>query len=131
MASGQIKMVGGESLVVGNYTPSAVDADPAIDAFVELLRKGDCQVQRVDDVERVRWQKLFWNGSFSPVCAVSRMNTTEVLENPQAMSTVKKLMTELIEAANAMGYEFDIEEQMQTMIERTKATAMNYKVRNY
>lgn len=67
------------------------------------------------------------NGSFSPVCAISRMNTTEILNNPQAMVTVKKLMNELIESANAMGYDFDAEAQMQTMIQRTQETAMDYK----
>lgn len=128
LAPGRIKMVGDESLVVGNYLPSPVDANKQIDEFVELLRKGGCTVQRVDDVERVRWQKLFWNGAFSPVCAISRMNTTEILASEQAMTTVKKLMSEVIQAANAMGYEYNIEEQMAAMIERTRATAMDYKV---
>lgn len=128
LAPGRIKMVGDESLVVGNYLPSPVNANKQIDEFVELLRKGGCTVQRVDDVERVRWQKLFWNGAFSPVCAISRMNTTEILASEQAMTTVKKLMSEVIQAANAMGYEYNIEEQMAAMIERTRATAMDYKV---
>ncbi|KAI8148659.1 2-dehydropantoate 2-reductase [Fennellomyces sp. T-0311] len=126
-APGQIKMVGDESLVVGNYKPSPIDSDTQIDAFVDLLRKGGCTVNRVNDVEQVRWQKLFWNGAFSPVCTVARMNTTEILANPEAMGTVKKLMCELIESANAMGYSFDVEEQMETMLERTRATAMDYK----
>ncbi|CDH51152.1 2-dehydropantoate 2-reductase [Lichtheimia corymbifera JMRC:FSU:9682] len=124
---GKIQMVGGETLVVGNYKPSPVDANSKIDSFVKLLEKGGCTVNRVDDVERVRWQKLFWNGTFSPVCAISRMDTTEILNCQPAMDTVKGLMSELVEVAKAAGYDFDSEEQVKTMMERTRATAMDYK----
>lgn len=127
---GKIQMVGGETLVVGNYKPSPVDANSKIDSFVKLLEKGGCTVNRVDDVERVRWQKLFWNGTFSPVCAISRMDTTEILNCQPAMDTVKGLMSELVEVAKAAGYDFDPEEQVKTMVERTRATAMDYKVRS-
>lgn len=59
---GKITMVGRESLVVGKYLDAKVDSDKQRENFVELLKKGDVDVQIVDDVERVRWQKLFWYG---------------------------------------------------------------------
>ncbi|KAG2223152.1 hypothetical protein INT45_005708, partial [Circinella minor] len=124
---GHIKMVGDESLIAGNYLASPVNAEQHLDSFVDLLRKGGCTVSTVKDIEQVRWQKLFWNATFSPVCTVARMNTTEVLNCPEAMTTVKKLMHEMIEAANAVGYEYNAEEQIETMLERTRATAMDYK----
>ncbi|KAI9274471.1 ketopantoate reductase PanE/ApbA-domain-containing protein [Phascolomyces articulosus] len=127
IAPGHIKMVGDESLIVGNYLSSPVNADPQIDSFVDLLNKGGCTVNRVNDIDQVRWQKLFWNGTFSAVCTVARMNTTEVLNCPEAMTTVKKLMREFIESANAMGYEYNAEEQIEIMLERTRVTAMDYK----
>lgn len=57
---GKISMVGRESLIVGKYLAAKVDSDKQREHFIELLKKGDCDVQIVDDVERVRWQKLFW-----------------------------------------------------------------------
>ncbi|KAI9319085.1 2-dehydropantoate 2-reductase [Dichotomocladium elegans] len=127
VSSGEIVMVGDESLMVGNYKPSPVNADVQIDRFADLLRKGGCTVHRVDDVEKVRWQKLFWNGAFSPVCALSRMNTTEILNHKPAMTTVKNLIAELTTAASAAGYKYNVDEQVAAMLEKTRSTAMDYK----
>lgn len=55
------------------------------------------------------------------------LNTTQLLGNKEAMSAVKNVMKEVIEAANAHGYDFNPEEQMNAMISRTEATAQNYK----
>jgi len=57
---GKIKMVGKESLVVGKYLGAKRDSEKQRAEFIELLKKGDCDVQVVEDVEKVRWQKLFW-----------------------------------------------------------------------
>lgn len=53
-------MVGRESLIVGKYHAAKTDSDEQRQKFSELLIKGGVDVQFVDDVERVRWQKLFW-----------------------------------------------------------------------
>lgn len=127
MEPGKIKMVGKESLVVGKYLGAKRDSDKQRAEFIELLKKGDCDVQIVEDVEKVRWQKLFWNAAFSPVCAMTGMNTTELLANQEAMSVVKKVMGEVIDASIANGYQFNHDEQMHAMISRTEATATNYK----
>ncbi|ORX93067.1 2-dehydropantoate 2-reductase [Basidiobolus meristosporus CBS 931.73] len=124
---GKITMVGHESLIVGKYLPAKSNSDKQRAEFVELLRQGGVDVQVVDDVERVRWQKLFWNAAFSPVCTLTGMNTTEVLNNAEAMKAVKQVMSEVIQAAVANGYDFDLEEQMLNMIAKTESTAKNYK----
>lgn len=124
---GKITMVGKESLVVGKYLAAKRKSDKERAAFIELLKKGDVEVQIVEDVEKVRWQKLFWNAAFSPVCAMTGMNTTELLANKEALKASTQVMREVIDAANAYGYNFDHEEQMNAMISRTEATARNYK----
>ncbi|KAI9470535.1 MAG: 2-dehydropantoate 2-reductase [Benjaminiella poitrasii] len=124
---GKILMVGRESLVVGPYLQAKTNADKQRAEFIEALQKGNVDVQQVDDVERVRWQKLFWNAAFSPVCAMTGMNTTQLLANEEAMNVVKSVMKEVIDAANAHGYQFDHKEQITNMIARTEATAQNYK----
>lgn len=57
---GKITMVGRESLLVGKYLGAKRDSDTQRAEFIELLKKGDVEVQIVEDVEHVRWQKLFW-----------------------------------------------------------------------
>ncbi|SAL97004.1 hypothetical protein [Absidia glauca] len=89
VSPGHISMVGSENLVVGNYLPSKIENTEQKKIFIDLLEKGDVHTTPVDDVERVRWQKLFWNASFSPVCAITGMNTSEVLANEQALASVR------------------------------------------
>jgi ketopantoate reductase len=55
------------------------------------------------------------------------MNTSEVLENEEAIKAVKALINEVVKVANAEGCDFDVEQQTETMIARTYATAKNYK----
>ncbi|KAI7904223.1 2-dehydropantoate 2-reductase [Cokeromyces recurvatus] len=124
---GKILMVGNESLIIGPYLQAKTNSDVERADFIEILKEGDVDVQLVDDVERVRWQKLFWNAAFSPVCALTGMNTTQLLANKEAMRVVKLVMKEVIESANAYGYGFNPEEQIHNMITRTETTAKNYK----
>jgi 2-dehydropantoate 2-reductase len=60
VSPGHISMVGSENLVVGNYLPSKIENTEQKKIFIDLLEKGDVHTTPVDDVERVRWQKLFW-----------------------------------------------------------------------
>ncbi|KAI8145017.1 2-dehydropantoate 2-reductase [Fennellomyces sp. T-0311] len=124
---GKIKMKVVERLQVGTHKRS-IDSTESCDKFKALLEKGDVNVESVDDIEKVRWEKLFWNGSFSPVCAVLGMNTTEVLENEMAVDLVRRLMQEIMATASkALGEEYDIEQHSKLLIETTVHGAPNYK----
>jgi 2-dehydropantoate 2-reductase len=74
-----------------------------------------------------KYSQIDRNAAFSPVCAMTGMNTTELLSNNEALTAVTQVMREVIDAANAYGYGFDHQEQMNAMIARTEATAKNYK----
>ncbi|KAG1183448.1 hypothetical protein G6F36_008441 [Rhizopus arrhizus] len=124
---GKITMIGNESLIVGKYLKAKRSSVEQQAKLVEYLKKGGVDVQEVDDVEKVRWQKLLWNASFSPICTLTGMNTSEVLENEEAIKAVKALINEVVKVANAEGCDFDVEQQTETMIEKTYATAKNYK----
>ncbi|KAG0178875.1 hypothetical protein DFQ28_006838 [Apophysomyces sp. BC1034] len=126
-APGQITMFSQEYLQIGEYKAAPVDSEQQREKLIELLEKGGVDVKRVDDVERVRWQKLFWNASFSSVCTLTGLNTSEVMANKEAMASVRNGMLDVIRAANAMGYSFDEEEQYDAMVATTKKTALNYK----
>lgn len=57
---GKIKMLGSESLIVGNYSKAKSNSETQRARFIELLKKGGVDVRVVDDIEQYRWQKLFW-----------------------------------------------------------------------
>ncbi|KAI9265982.1 2-dehydropantoate 2-reductase [Sporodiniella umbellata] len=124
---GKITMLGGESLSVGKYLKAQCKSDEQHQKFLEYLKKGGVDAQSVEDIEKLRWQKLFWNSCFSPVCTLTGMNTTELLANKEATKAVKDLMHEVIMTANAEGYDFNEQEQIETMMLKTKQTAENYK----
>ncbi|CAO3685854.1 unnamed protein product [Rhizopus stolonifer] len=124
---GTITMLAKESLIVGKYLKSNCSSDKQQSLFVEHLRKGGVQVDVVEDVEQVRWQKLIWNASFSSVCTMTGMTTTEVLESKEALVAIRGIMREVITAANAEGYDFDQESQIEGLITRTQMSAKNYK----
>ncbi|ORX58119.1 2-dehydropantoate 2-reductase [Hesseltinella vesiculosa] len=124
---GHIQMVGTERLMVGNYLPAKADNREAKKTFIDLLLKGGVDAHDVDDIEKLRWQKLFWNASFSPACLLTSMNTSQLMANESSMNMVGNVMRDVISVANAQGYGFDPDEQLQQMIKFTEITAQNYK----
>ncbi|EIE92322.1 hypothetical protein RO3G_17193 [Rhizopus delemar RA 99-880] len=123
---GKITMQGKESLLVGKYSKSKAESKDIL-KFIEHLRKGGVSVEVTDDIEKVRWQKLFWNASFSSVCTMTGMTTTEVLANKEASELVKSIMHDVITVANAEGYDFNHKEQIEAFMARTQASTKHYK----
>lgn len=75
---------------------------------------------------------LYRNGSFSPVCAILGLTTTQVIDNEAALDVFKSLMRELCAAAAAdTGEQYDAETYIETIVEGTKASARNYKPSMY
>ena len=55
------------------------------------------------------------------------MNTSQVLESEETRTLVDSVMREVIQAANAMDYDFDEEEEVRDMMDMTRRTAQAYK----
>ncbi|KAI9277061.1 ketopantoate reductase PanE/ApbA-domain-containing protein [Phascolomyces articulosus] len=129
VAAGKIKMKAIERLQVGTH-PASVDSTVSCEKFKELLTKGGVLVEPVDNIVQVRFEKLFWNGSFSPVCAVLGLNTTEVIENEMAVNLVKRLMREIMAAAEkelGISYVAEANDRIDGLIEGTAQGAAHYK----
>ncbi|KAI9316822.1 2-dehydropantoate 2-reductase [Dichotomocladium elegans] len=125
---GVIKMNAIERLQVGTYHGCAVESETSCERFKSLLEKGDVMVEPVEDIEQSRWEKLFWNGSFGPVCAILGLNTSQVIENEAAIDIVKRLMREIMEAASAAtGIDYGIDDRIEALISTTAIGAANYK----
>lgn len=122
---GYTRHLSGEKLRVGILDTKS---EHAAKQFMDLLRRGDVSVEYVDSIEEARWEKLFWNGGFGPVCAILRLNTSEAIRNSKARDIVKKLMMELMTAAEvATGVLHNPKDLSEAMIENTARWQNNYK----
>lgn len=60
-----------------------------------------CQV--LEDLRYGRWEKLVWNVPFNGLGAVMDLTTDRLIANEAGLSLVRKLMQEVVTAANALG----------------------------
>lgn len=49
-----------ESLAIGYYALSKIDAKATTDRFIQLLQAGDVNANFEDNMADVRWRKVFW-----------------------------------------------------------------------
>ncbi|KAH8553850.1 2-dehydropantoate 2-reductase [Umbelopsis sp. PMI_123] len=126
-AAGKIVMMGDEHLVMSQYPTGDEKGEKSAKEFAELLKAGGVTVKQVSDINRVRWQKLIWNASFSAVCVATNLNTSQVLAHPPSSLLVKNAMEDVIRAANSFGYGFNAEAEVTQMFKNTKNIAGAYK----
>ncbi|CAG9941555.1 unnamed protein product [Clonostachys rosea f. rosea IK726] len=75
-------------------------------AFVEMYCAGGASVcELVDDIQKARWEKLLWNGTFNTVCALSRINVGELQRSGGRDTMLVPMMWEIWQIAKATGHE--------------------------
>ncbi|GAB5589822.1 hypothetical protein Unana1_04722 [Umbelopsis nana] len=126
-AAGKIVMMGDEHLVMSQYPKGDAKGKESAKIFSQLLKSGGVSISEVSDIDRVRWQKLIWNASFSAVCVASNLDTAQVLAHPPSSTLVKNTMEDVIRAANSFGYGFDVEAEINDMFRKTRSIAGAYK----
>ena len=75
---------------------------PRIEALAEVWRAAGFTVQTYDDVDRLVWEKLVCNVSFSGPCGVLGRTIGEVLESPSAWAFASSCGREAFEVARAL-----------------------------
>ncbi|KAI1654435.1 2-dehydropantoate 2-reductase [Daldinia decipiens] len=113
-----------ETLHVGTYPAAApTKHKEAAREFVELLGKGGATAKLHDDVQHKRWGKLLVNGSWNPICALTRLRDREFVEVSLSLDLgaedkwgdgvrfVKDVMLEIASVAQAYGYS-DVDEEV-------------------
>lgn len=76
---------------------------PDLEVGAELMRSTGVDVQTVADWRLARWRKLVWNIAFNGPCALTGLNTSQVLANPEHTQWVINLMRETVAGAKANG----------------------------
>jgi 2-dehydropantoate 2-reductase len=75
---------------------------PRIEAVAQVWRAAGFNVQTYDDVDRLVWEKLICNVSFSGPCAVLGCTIGEVIASPAAWSVASQCGREAFEVAKAL-----------------------------
>lgn len=108
-AQGVIRMGALERTELGTFPAKAPSAHKAAaQAFADLLTAGNGHVEVYEDVQPRRWSKLLVNASWNPICALARSSDVEYMTSTsttQNTDVVLGVMLELVELANALGYE--------------------------
>lgn len=120
-----------ELLHVGAYpaTTASLEHKQAARGFVDLIAKGGATAVLHEDVQRERWVKLLVNGSWNPVCALTRLRDREFIDansgvnlgidfeddkdrgKGEGVRFIRDVMLEISAIAQAYGYG-DVNEEM-------------------
>ncbi|KAK3181601.1 hypothetical protein K4F52_007156 [Lecanicillium sp. MT-2017a] len=104
---GIVRHTASEDMQLGLYANK--EADPAVeqsrlDHFSELLSGGQTIFQVVPNIQTLRWEKVVWNAAWNSLTTLTLADTHFWLSSsPGAMPMTRRLMTEIIEVANATG----------------------------
>jgi 2-dehydropantoate 2-reductase len=77
-------------------------ATPRIEALAQVWRTAGFNVETYDDVDRLVWEKLICNVSFSGPCTVLGCTIGEVIDDPPAWGVALRCGQEAFEVARAM-----------------------------
>lgn len=94
---GTVRHLGQGALRIGPFRPDAfVRCRKVTNSFVN----SGLQCDQVDDLLKARWEKLIWNIPFNGLCALTGLDVTVLLSDPQLRQEIAALMTEVATAAN-------------------------------
>lgn len=92
---------------VGYHSGPAADEQARM-AIVEkgagLFRSAGIESQAMPDLHQARWQKLVWNIPFNGLSVLLGAGTSALMADPDSRELIKALMAEVVEGAEACGY---------------------------
>ncbi|KAI1129612.1 2-dehydropantoate 2-reductase [Nemania abortiva] len=114
-----------EHLHVGTYPATGVPETHKRSArvFVDMLTAAGATATLHDDVQAQRWGKLLINGSWNPICALTKLRDRQFVESgkkddggkesreSEAFEFVRDVMLEIASVAQACGYK-DINDEL-------------------
>lgn len=122
ISPGLIKHGNLEILEVGTF-PSDAPAShkQSVTALADVFTAGKGTIKIFEDIQSRRWNKLIVNGSWNPLCALSRSMDIELLASTEnATEMVFKVMLEIVSIAQAHGYSEIQESNAQFLMDRVK-----------
>jgi len=100
----------------------AEDSKPKLQHFVDLINKSGLETYISPDIDDKIWRKLLVNCSQNTLCALLKLNVTEVtLTTPESYEIVKQIVFEVSDVARAKGINITRQEALQHVINVTNS----------
>ncbi len=92
---------------------------------VDLLRKAGIEADIHHDLNAMLWFKLILNATVNPLTAYYRILNGELLSHPQAGPLARRLLSEGVTVANALGMKLDSGQMLEALETLCRKTASN------
>jgi 2-dehydropantoate 2-reductase len=107
-------------------SPFQGELTPEIRALGETLREGGLNIDVVENIDHVIWQKLLHNAVVNPVSALTGLTCRELLDDEHCQAFMRELCREIIAVMRARGIPIiDEEDPYRPVINSQKALAKN------
>lgn len=117
LESGLVSHTAGGKIAVGEF---AQGLEGRAAEIAKRFKAANIPCEATDNLGRAQWEKLIWNIPFNGLAVAEGGVTTDVLlEDPAIEDEIRKLMHEVVAAANAQGLGVD-QALIEWNIERTK-----------
>lgn len=90
-----------------------------------MFREANIDAEAVDDLRKIRWEKLVWNIPFNGYGAALDLHCAQLLKSEDGRSLVRETMREVVRAANAAGVGLH-EKLIERLIETTHEAGEYY-----
>lgn len=117
LSSGHVSHTAGGKIQVGEFAPG----EPGrAEGIAERFKAAGIPAGASDNLARAQWEKLIWNVPFNGLSVAEGGVTTDLLlEDPEMENTIRAIMREVVDAANAQGLSVD-EALIDWNVDRTK-----------
>jgi len=97
-------------------------AEPKLKTFVDALNKAGIEAHISDDIDDKIWRKLLVNCSENTLCAILKLNVTELMiSTPYSIEIGKQIIYEVSDVARAKGINISREEALRHVIAVTNS----------
>lgn len=100
---GTIEHLDYDSIRLGFHPSASLQAQEALQKIASDFESSGIPVSLEPSLDLARWKKLVWNIPFNGLSVILKQDTRQILSNPHGVSLVKKMMEEVLQAAQACG----------------------------
>jgi 2-dehydropantoate 2-reductase len=102
---GEVLHEGAGFLSIGNFPQGASEK---VRDLAEMFHRAKVRCDVVEDIVKLRWQKLVWNAPYNPISVLGGHADTEVImNNKNSAGLARAVMEEVCAIAKAAGHELD------------------------
>jgi 2-dehydropantoate 2-reductase len=102
---------------------------PRAERMAALFTAAGIRCDVVDDIRRIRWEKLVWNIPFNGLCALTGKLPGELTAHPPTRLLISMMMAEAIAGGNAQGLKQPIQADgyIEGIIQRVEKNTADYR----